>query len=296
MKTTSLGLGLALCRSIVHAHEGRLPNVEVRSRARRVGAYLRPAKAELYQFITVDVSHAVPLRNVFVVDHDEGARAALSRHLISFGFAVRAFNSAESFLAQRPASGAACLVLNDRLPGLSGLELQRRLQDESTLSVVFVTGHGDVRTVVQAMKSGAIDFLTKPVDTEQLVAAVTRGLEQSARTEAEQRLYDVFVERVDRLTRREREVATGLIRGLHNRQIASELGTTERTVKAHRGRVMAKLEVGSVAQLVRLVENARRGNGLTLIDSGTRPAAGRPFETRRIHWVGNSEPKWRSTC
>jgi DNA-binding CsgD family transcriptional regulator len=106
----------------------------------------------------------------------------------------------------------------------------------------------------------------------------------------------VFVERVDRLTRREREVATGLIRGLHNRQIASELGTTERTVKAHRGRVMAKLEVGSVAQLVRLVENARRGNGLTLIDSATRPTAGRPFETRRIHWAGTSEPKWRSTC
>ena len=100
-------------------------------------------------------------------------------------------------------------------------------QNESTFSVVFVTGHGDVRTVVQAMKSGAIDFLTKPVDTEQLVAAVTRGLEQSARTEAEQRLHDVFVERVDRLTRREREVATGLIRGLHNRQIASELGTAE---------------------------------------------------------------------
>jgi FixJ family two-component response regulator len=238
----------------------------------------------------------VSLRNVFVVEHDEGARTALSRHLNSFGFAVRAFNSAESFLAQRPASGAACLVLNDRLPGLSGLELQRRLQSESTLAVVFVTGHGDVRTVVQAMKRGAIDFLTKPVDAEQLVAAVTRGLEQSARTEAEQRLYDVFVERVDRLTRREREVATALTRGLHNRQIALELGTTERTVKAHRGRVMAKLEVGSVAQLVRLVENARRGDALTLIDSATRPTSGRPFETRRIHWAGNSEPKWRSTC
>jgi DNA-binding CsgD family transcriptional regulator len=93
----------------------------------------------------------------------------------------------------------------------------------------------------------------------------------------------VFVERVDRLTRREREVATGLIRGLHNRQIALELGTTERTVKAHRGRVMAKLEVGSVAQLVRLVENARRGDVLTLIDSATRPTSERPFETRS--WI-----------
>jgi FixJ family two-component response regulator len=233
---------------------------------------------------------------VFVVDHDEGARTALSRHLTSFGFAVRAFSSAESFLEQRPTSGAACVVLNDLLPGLSGLELQRRLKGERSLSVVFVTGRGDVRTVVQAMKSGAIDFLTKPVDTEQLVAAVTRGLEQSARTEAEQRLYDVCVERVHRLTRREREVATGLIRGLHNKQIASELGTTERTVKVHRGRVMTKLEVGSVAQLVRLVENARRGDVLTLIDSSTRSTTERPFETRGIHWAGTSEPKWRSTC
>jgi FixJ family two-component response regulator len=238
----------------------------------------------------------VSLHNVFVVDHDERARIALFRHLTSFGFAVKAFSSAESFLEQRPASGASCVVLNDCLPGLSGLELQRRLRRESAVSVVFVTGRGDVPTVVQAMKSGAIDFLTTPVDTEQLVAAVTRGLEQSARTEVEQRLYDVFVERVDRLTRREREVATGLIRGLHNRQIASELGTTERTVKVHRGRVMAKLEVGSVAQLVRLVENARRGGVLTLIDSVTRPTLERPFETRRIHWAGSSQPKWRSTC
>jgi FixJ family two-component response regulator len=238
----------------------------------------------------------VSIHNVFVVDHDERARIALSRHLSSFGFTVQAFSSAESFLEQRPASGAACVVLNDCLPGLSGLELQRRLRDESAVSVVFVTGRGDVPTVVQAMKSGAIDFLTTPVDTEQLVAAVNRGLEESARTEAEQRLYDVFVERVDRLTRREREVATGLIRGLHNKQIASELGTTERTVKVHRGRVMAKLEVGSVAQLVRLVENARRGDVLTLIDSVTRPTSERPFETRRIHWAGNSQPKWRSTC
>jgi FixJ family two-component response regulator len=211
------------------------------------------------------------------------------------GFAVKAFSSAESFLEHRPSSGAACVVLDDRLPGLSGLELQRRLKTESALSVVFVTGRGDVPTVVQAMRSGAIDFLTKPVDTEQLVDAVTRGLEQSARTEAEQRLYDAFIERVHRLTPREREVAAGLIRGLHNNQIASELGTTERTVKAHRGCVMAKLEVESVAQLVRVVENARRGDLLTLIDSAP-PAPERPFETRRIHWAGNSEPKWRSTC
>ena len=214
---------------------------------------------------------------------------------MSRGFAVQTFNSAESFLEEPRVPGAACIVLSDRLPGLSGLELQRRLRSNSALAVVFVTGRGDVPTVVQAMKGGAIDFLTKPVDVEQLAAAVIRGLEQSARTEAEQRLYHVFVERVHRLTGREREVATGLIRGLHNKQIASELGTTERTVKAHRGRVMAKLEVGSVAQLVSLVEGARRMDALRPIDPVTRRLE-RSFETRRIHWAGNSEPKWRSTC
>ena len=191
----------------------------------------------------------MPLQNVFVVDYDERARTALSQHLTSFGFAVRAFSSAESFLEQRPSSGAACVVLDDRLPGLSGLELQRRLKRESALSVVFVTGRGDVPTVVQAMKSGAIDFLTKPVDTDQLVAAVTRGLEQSARTEAEQRLYDVFVERVHRLTRREREVATGLIRGLHNKQIARELQVSEGTVKMHLHHIYEKLHLRSRTEL-----------------------------------------------
>jgi len=180
------------------------------------------------------------MRNVFVVEHDEGARTALSRHLNSFGFAVRAFNSAESFLAQRPASGAACLVLNDRLPGLSGLELQRRLQNESTLSVVFVTGHGDVRTVVQAMKRGAIDFLTKPVDAEQLVAAVTRGLEQSARTEAEQRLYDVFVERVDRLVHR-----LGAAQGMHCDAVDAVVALVDAKLEANRAIVAASPQLAA---------------------------------------------------
>lgn len=175
-------------------------------------------------------------------------------------------------------------------------KVQQRLRNARGVSVVFMTRRGDVATAVQRMKGSAIDSLTKPVDIGPLVAAVTPGLEQSARAEAEQRLYDVFVERVHRLTRREREVATGLIRGLQKKQIAAELGTTARAVEVHRGRVMAKLELRSVAQLVRLVENARRGDALTLIDSRTRRPSGRPFETRHIHWAGHSEPKWRSTC
>jgi FixJ family two-component response regulator len=169
---------------------------------------------------------------------------------------------------------------------LSGLELQKRLS-ASAVSVVFVTASGDVSTVVEAMKGGAVDFLTKPVDFAHLEAAVTRGLERSERTETERRLHDLFVERMDRLTRREREVVTGLIRGLANKEIASELGATEKTIKVHRGRVMAKLEVGSVAELVRLVEE--------MIDATAPPPFEGLFETRRLY-SSVQQPKWRSTC
>jgi FixJ family two-component response regulator len=228
----------------------------------------------------------MPTGSVFVVDDDDVARAELSQYLSSSGFMVRAFRSAESFLERRPLSGPACLVLDYHLPGLSGLELQKRLS-ASAVSVVFVTASGDVSTVVEAMKSGAVDFLTKPVDFAELVTAVTRGLERSERTEEERRLHGVFVERMDRLTRREREVVTGLIRGLANKEIASELGATEKTIKVHRGRVMAKLEVGSVAELVRLVE--------VMIDAAPRLELQRPFETRGFYSSG-PQPKWRSTC
>ena len=221
--------------------------------------------------------------NVFVVDDDNSNRDALSRYLTACGFAVRAFSSAESFLEQRPTKGPACVVLDDHLPGLLGLELQKRLLDDSAASVVFVTGRGDAATIVEAMKGGAVDFLTKPIDTARLVAAVTRGLEQSARADAERRLHDAFVGRVDRLTIRECEVAPGLIRGLVNKQIAAELGTTEKIIKVHRSRVMAKLDVGSVSELVRLVENAKRVDVVMVIGEAGRSAADRLLEARRNH-------------
>jgi FixJ family two-component response regulator len=236
----------------------------------------------------------VTIENVFVVEHDASARAALCQCLTESGFSVGAFSSAESILERRPLA-PACVVLDYDLPGVSGLELQRRLLDDSALSIVFVTERGSVASVVQAIKGGAVDFLTKPIDTGQLVAAVTRGLEQSARTEAERRLHQVFLERVDRLSPREREVATGLIRGLLNKQIAAELGTTEKTIKVHRARVMAKLEVGSVAELVRLAENASRADAMMEIGSAARSAADKLLETRRI-FSSRSQPKWRSTC
>ena len=163
------------------------------------------------------------------------------------------------------------------------------------MSIVFVARHADVATVVRAMKGGALDFLMKPVNTAQLVAAVARGLELSIQTEAERRTHDGFVERVDRLTRREQEVATGLVRGLLNKEIASELGTKENTVKIHRRRVMAKLEVGSVAELVRMVENAGSPGALMETAHATRLGSPSSCETRRIHTAG-FQPKWRATC
>lgn len=221
--------------------------------------------------------------NVFVVEDDDSVRGALSQYLSASGFAVRAFSSAESFLEGRPSAGPACAVVDYHLPGLSGLELQERLVGRSELSIVFVTGDGDVSTVVEAMRKGAVDFLTKPIDTQQLLAAVTRGLKQSVRTEAERHLHAVLAERLSRLTSREREVAMCLIRGLRNKEIASELGTSEKTVKVHRSRVMAKLEVGSVAELVRLM------------DAALQSPSSRPAETRHLYSSG-SQPKWRSTC
>jgi FixJ family two-component response regulator len=240
-------------------------------------------------------NYAVTTENVYVIEHDASSRAALCQCLRASGFVVRAFGSVESILERRPLRVPACVVLDYDLPGLSGPELQRQLLDDSALAIVFVTGRGDVATVVEAMKGGAVDFLTKPVDTERLVAAVTRGLEQSARTEAERRLHHVFLERVDRLTPLEREVATRLVRGLLDKRIAADLGTTEKTIKVHRARVMTKLEVGSVTELVRLVENASRPDVSMVIGSAARSAADKLLETRRIH-SARSQPKWRSTC
>lgn len=248
---------------------------------------------------------------MFVVDDDDNARAALAQSLASSGYAVKAFSSLEALIERRDKEGPACVVLDYHLPGLFTTELRKKLLGDSGVSVVFVTSYADVPTVVKAMKSGAVDFLTKPVDGEQLAAAVSRGLERSGRAQTDRKSQLAFLERLGRLTLREREVAMRLVRGLLNREIASELGTTEKTVKVHRGRVMAKLEVGSVAQLVRLLED--RGRGQALTSSAHSGAPGpvslvaypprrgavlsfeRSFETRRFHSSG-SQPKWRSTC
>lgn len=191
---------------------------------------------------------------VFVVDDDEAVGRAMGRILAAAGFEARVFTSAAAFLARPEGHGPACVVLDQRMPEVSGLELQRAITDDSALAVVFMTGHADVPTSVEAMKAGAIDFLTKPVDEALLVAAVTRALERSTLAHAASHERRTFLERVARLTPRERQVGALMIQGLLNKQIAWELGTAEKTVKVHRARVMEKLAVGSVAELARLAE------------------------------------------
>ena len=207
---------------------------------------------------------------VFVVDDDEAVGRAMGRVLRAAGYEAHVFNSADAFLARSSSDRPACVVLDQRMPGLSGLELQRAITGESALAVVFLTGHADVPTSVEAMKAGAVDFLTKPVDESRLLEAVRNALDRSARGHAASIERRAFLERVARLTPRERQVGALMIQGLLNKQIAWELGTAEKTVKVHRARVMEKLGVGSVAELARLAE---RTSTLRFEPTRERPAA-----------------------
>ena len=199
-----------------------------------------------------------PTDIVFVVERDDDLRARLSGYLSASGFTVRGFSSAESFLASLPISGPACVVVDQHLPGLSGPDLQQQLLDNPVLAMVFITDSGDVSTVVQAMRDGAVDFLMKPIEADQLIAAVTRGLQKGKGAETKRQTRDTFLSRVEMLTARERQVAMRLVAGRSNKQIASELGTTEKTVKAHRGQVVHKMQARSVPDLVRMADRLQR--------------------------------------
>jgi FixJ family two-component response regulator len=192
---------------------------------------------------------------VYVVDDDAGVRKALSRLIRSVGLEVVALPSAQEFLDTPPPGRPACLVLDVRLPGLGGLDLQSRLgQGQQSLPIVFISGHGNVPTSVRAMKGGAVDFLQKPFEDEDLLAAVQRALALSRRALAERVARGEIEQRLDSLTRREREVLELVVTGMLNKQIAAELGAAEKTIKVHRGRVMHKMRAGSVAELVRMTE------------------------------------------
>lgn len=197
------------------------------------------------------------MATIYLVDDDPSARDGLSRLIRVGGFQVRSFSSAREFLDAGPPAGPGCVVLDVRMPGVSGLELQERLARVACpLPVIFITGHGDIPMSVQAMKQGAIDFLTKPVDGPQLLAAIGQALERDREARRRHVEHGEVWRRVDQLTAREREVMALVIRGLLNKQIAARLGIAEPTVKIHRGRVMEKLGVASVAELVTLAQKA----------------------------------------
>ena len=196
---------------------------------------------------------AAPL--VLVVDDDPSVRKSLSRLLESADYAVEAFASAGEFLARGPHPGPCCLVLDVKMPGLTGIQLQEMLTAAGRrMSIVFVSGHADVPTSVKAMKAGAVDLLTKPVDVRDLIAAIQRAMTRDEHERAtETRLAEVR-RRVAMLTARETEVFARVVTGMLNKQIGAALGIGEKTVKVHRARVMEKMQAGSVAELVRLAD------------------------------------------
>lgn len=195
---------------------------------------------------------------VYVLDDDPAVRRAMSRLLQAAGFSVSVHGTTADFLQALRLDEPGCLLLDLRMPDGSGLDLLERLPAMAPLlGVVMLTGFGDVRSSVHAMKLGAIDFLTKPVSEESLVAAISAALERSDDRHRRGIEVQEVNQRLDRLTRREREVCTLVAQGLLNKQIAGQIGTSEKTVKVHRARVMSKLQVGSVAQLVRLVDRGR---------------------------------------
>jgi FixJ family two-component response regulator len=190
---------------------------------------------------------------VFIVDDDEAVVRALTRVLRSADFVVEPYSSPRAFLARAQHDGPGCLLLDQRMPDITGLDLQRQLGPNPSLPVVFMSAYGDVGTSVQAMKAGAIDFLVKPVAADQLLDVVARALVRSEQALLERQERTEIASRLDRLTPRERQVCDLVVAGLLNKQIAAELHLSEKTVKIHRGHMMHKLDVGSVAELTRLI-------------------------------------------
>ena len=196
------------------------------------------------------MTHRLPI--VFVVDDDISVRESLELLIRYAGWQTETFASAEEFLARPRIDVPSCLVLDVSLPDLNGLDLQKRVIDRTDMPIIFITGHGDIPTTVQAMKAGAVEFLTKPFGDDVLLEAIERAIERSQVALGEEAERQGIRERYLALSTREREVMALVISGLLNKQVAAELGISEITVKAHRGQVMRKMQADSLADLVRL--------------------------------------------
>ena len=197
-----------------------------------------------------------PLTTVFVVDDDAAVRKSLVRQLKSAGYVAESFASADEFLEywkKNPAPG--CVLLDIQMPGLDGLQLQEKLHNAADgIPIIFITGHGDIPSSVKAMKAGAVDFFPKPFNDEDLLQAIREAIQRDYRVRSDRAGRAAVAERFATLTPREREVLELVVRGMLNKQIAAALGASEKTIKIHRGRVMEKMQVQSVADLVRAAD------------------------------------------
>jgi FixJ family two-component response regulator len=195
---------------------------------------------------------------VFIIDDDRGMRQAVQDLVESVGLRAESFATGEEFLSRKRANGPNCLVLDVRLPQMSGLDFQRRLADTGMqIPIIFITAHGDIPMSVRALKSGAVEFLTKPFRDQDLLDAIQQALQRDRQAREQQATLRDLQERYQALTAREREVMTLVVSGMLNKQIASEIGASEATVKIHRGHVMQKMQAGSVVDLVRMADKLK---------------------------------------